>query len=89
MDLGIIKKENNQKYLIVLLIVIALAIFFVLRKDSSLREPTAVAPAPFLPQKIEINFDLLEEPIFKELRIYEEILPFEGEVGRKNPFVTN
>ncbi|MDD5145527.1 MAG: type 4a pilus biogenesis protein PilO [Candidatus Pacebacteria bacterium] len=39
----------------------------------------------------EINFKLLEEsgsdPLFGSLQLFEKIQPFEGEVGRDNPFI--
>lgn len=38
-------------------------------------------------QKIEINFEVLKNPLLKNLVSFEEIPPFEGEVGREDPFV--
>jgi len=46
------------------------------------------SPSP-PPQKktIEINLKVLESPALQELQIFEEIPPFEGEIGRENPFL--
>ena len=37
-------------------------------------------------KKIEIDFKVLESPVFKELQPFEKIPPFEEEIGRENPF---
>ena len=89
MNIGFIKKEQKQKYLIVLLAIIALAAVFVLKKDQLLGTGEEIAPAPFEPRKIEIDFDLLNAPVVKDLRIYQEIKPFDGPVGQENPFKAN
>jgi len=36
---------------------------------------------------IKINLDVLESPLLQEFQLFEEILPFEEEVGRDNPFL--
>ncbi|XOB40284.1 MAG: hypothetical protein ACKKMR_03175 [Candidatus Nealsonbacteria bacterium] len=38
-------------------------------------------------KKIEIDFELLENPLLDQLQPIEKIPPFEGEVGRENPFI--
>lgn len=38
-------------------------------------------------KKIEIDFELLENPLLNQLQPIEKIPPFEGEVGRENPFI--
>jgi hypothetical protein len=46
----------------------------------------ALTPSPE-PKKIEINLEVLKSPILKELQSFEEIKPFEGKIGRENPFL--
>ena len=38
-------------------------------------------------KKIEIDFTLLESNNLKDLEPFEEIKPFEGKIGRENPFL--
>lgn len=87
MNLNFIKKEDRQKYLIGVLILIAAVTFYIFKKDSFQSPIPEVLVPQFQPRKIEINFELLQSPIFKELRTFTEIQPFEGEVGQENPFV--
>jgi len=35
----------------------------------------------------EIDFSVLESEILKEFEPFEKVPPFEGEVGRENPFL--
>lgn len=45
-------------------------------------------PTPPLPiKKVEINFEILDNPFMKELKPFKETPPFEGEIGRENPFL--
>lgn len=39
------------------------------------------------PERIEIDSKFLESPEIEELILFEEIPPFEGEIGRDNPFI--
>lgn len=89
MPISFSEKGNRQKYLILFFIVIVLVTIFVLRKNIF---KTAVSVSPttevFLPQNIEINFEVLKNPKLKELQLPEPEKPFEGQVGRENPFVS-
>ncbi len=38
-------------------------------------------------KKIKIDFEVLDNPLLKELQPIEKIPDFEGELGRENPFV--
>jgi len=89
MPISFSEKGNRQKYLIVFLIVIVLAAIFILRKNI-FKTPISILPAPevFQPQNIEINFEALKTPAIKELQLPEEEKPFDGKVGRENPFVS-
>jgi hypothetical protein len=49
-------------------------------------KPSEIPELIYQPAKIKINFELLKAPFLKELLPYEEIKPFEGKIGRENPF---
>ncbi len=89
MPISFSENGNKQKYLILILIVIVLVIVFVLRKNI-FKTTASVSQAPeiFQPQNIEINFEVLKNPALGELLLPEPEKPFEGQVGRENPFVS-
>jgi len=91
MVITFLQREKIQKYLILVFLIIILIIavilwhvFFREAKFIELIEPKKISIPP---KKIEIDFELLKNPIFKELEPFEEIPPFEGEIGRENPFI--
>lgn len=88
MAITFIKEKKKQQYLIFVLIgVIGLIlVYFVLSKAPRI-SPIFLAPLPE-PRKIEINFEVLEDPIFEEFQAPEEIPPLKDteELGRENPF---
>lgn len=82
------KREEKQRYLIFAFLIIILVAFLVLyfgffRKQK----PSFLPPTLHQPPRIEINFETLKKPFLKELLPFEEIKPFEGEIGRENPFL--
>ena len=38
-------------------------------------------------KKFEINFDIFQNPLLKQLQLIDKIPAFEGELGRDNPFI--
>ncbi|MFH1036846.1 MAG: hypothetical protein V1756_02185 [Patescibacteria group bacterium] len=84
MENNFLKKDNKQLYLIFVLIAVLLITFFVYRQKNFVPG----IPISFEAKKIEINFQLLENPMLKELQPFEEIKAFEGTVGRENPFLS-
>lgn len=82
------KEEKKQKYLIFILFVIILAIVIVLGQNFWTKSKTfeGISPVILKPSKIEINFELLKSQTLKELQPFGEIKPFEGKIGRDNPF---
>jgi len=42
---------------------------------------------PSLVKKIEIDFETLKSPDLEELQLFEKTPPYEGEIGRENPFI--
>lgn len=88
MALTFLQQRKNQQYLILALISVLLITFFVLwqgfiKKETDL--PSIEHEISF--KKIDINYDKLKNPVLQELDLFEQIVPFEGEPGRENPFV--
>ncbi len=75
--------------MIIFLIVIVLVTIFVWRKNI-FKTPSSILPAPevFQPKDVEINFEILKNPAVKELQLPEAEVPFDGKMGRENPFVS-
>ncbi len=89
MAIAFIQKRKKQTYLIIALVIIVLVITVVLRQGFLKEKKLIVIPGPLVPEypKIEINFGVLEKPELIEFIPFEEIFPFEEEVGRENPFL--
>lgn len=85
MAIALFRQRKTQKYLILALIVIILLILVVIWQGFLLKPK--LPPEGLRPKKIEINFEVLKSPRLEELQPFEEIPPFEEEVGRENPFV--
>lgn len=85
-----LEKNKTRKYLTYILIfsVLLFVYFFFLRppeeKTENLSFPSTVSRR-FLP--IEIDFQILENPAFKDLQPYLSLLLPEEEIGRENPFI--
>jgi len=83
------EKTKKQKYLIFVLaaiVIIGVSVVWL----NFLQEPELlpISLLPEEPKKIEINFEILKSQILKELQPFLKIPPFEGEMGRKNPFIS-
>lgn len=79
--------KKRRRYLIFGLILIIFVIVFLIWNFflAGPSEPSLFQP--ILPPEIKINFEILESSALNELQLYEEISPFEGEIGRENPFI--
>jgi len=86
MALTLFDKEKKRQYLywILLVAILAGAIWF---GRNYLVKPASPVPLPPKKKTIEINLELLNNAAFQKLQSFEEILPFEGEIGRENPFL--
>jgi hypothetical protein len=83
------EKNNKQKYLVILLVVVVLVTFFILRKDIFKRFSTSSPKVEvFSAKNISINFEILKNPIIKDLQSVSKINPFVGKSGRENPFIS-
>lgn len=93
MAITITQGKKKQRYLIMILVLIVLGIFLIIRlgfsgKQNQTAPEIGVAPAKiYAPPKVDIDWQLLENLHSEALKPFEDILPFEGEFGRQNPFV--
>ena len=78
-----IKKRQKYLYWVLLVAVLIGAIWF---GRDYLVKPSSPSPPP-KEKKIEINYKILEDSTLQGFQLFEEILPFEGETGRNNPFL--
>lgn len=82
------KKQEKQKYLFLVFSILILAVFSVIYFSFFKKEKfSASPPETHKPPKIEINLDVLKSSFLRGLLPFEEIKPFEGKIGRENPFL--
>lgn len=86
MAITFFQRRKKQKYLILVLVVVIILIFVVVWRGFLTKPEPVLAPIILELPKIEINFGVLKSPILKEFQSFEEIKPFEEEIGRENPF---
>lgn len=85
------KEEKKKQKLLILIVIAAIVItiiilwFGVFSKKSNLNI-VEIKPESLI-QEINVDFNVLNDPIFDDLKIFEEIPKFEGEIGRENPFL--
>jgi len=84
---SLIGPKKRQKYLIVVFVLIIFLIVFLVWNFFLAGPPKPLLFEPIPPPEIKINFEILEDPALDEFRLYEIISPFEGEIGRENPFI--
>ena len=86
MALTLFNKEKKRQYLYWILLVVILAGTIWLGRNYLVKP----VPPPVQPPKkktVEINLAILDSEAVRNLQPFEEILPFEDEVGRENPFL--
>ena len=86
MAITFLQQRKKQKRLIFVLLAVIILIFIVVWRGFLVKPKPVLVPIISEPPKIEINFGVLKSPILKELQPFEEINPFEEEIGRENPF---
>ena len=86
MALTISQQGKRRNYLnwIFFVVIVAAALWF---GKSYLVKPIPAPPSPPKEKTIEINIQVLENPNVKNLKEFEKIVPYEGKVGRENPFL--
>ena len=80
------RKEIWQKYLLFLFVVLLIVIpgLYLIKR----RKNVPPSPVANLPQtKIEIDFSIFNNPLFKLLKPVQAIPPFQKEIKRDNPFL--
>lgn len=89
MAVSFIQQKKRQKKMLLIVGLIAVITLLVLwfgyfrEPKEPVPEVSVVAPV----REIKINFEVLKNPFLKESQIFEQIPPFEGEIGRENPFL--
>jgi hypothetical protein len=79
-----LKKQKNMIIVFVILVLITAVIIwrgFYVQEEIEEKIITKGFEA------IDIDFEFLKNPILKEFNLMERIPPFEGQVGRENPFI--
>lgn len=91
MAITFLEKRKRLRYLFpILAFVVFITIIILWRGFFSKEEAGQIAPESFIqPAKnVEINTEALKNPLLEEFQPFEDIDPFEGGVGRQNPFIS-
>jgi len=89
MAITFLEKRKRLRYFVPVLIITILVTAFVIWQGFFVQEglPVAEEIVEIPIKKIKIDFQVLKNPIFEDLQPFEEIPPFEVEIGRENPFL--
>ena len=90
MAINLLKAKKKERYMLIILVVIILAIIFTVWFGFFREKGTVsinVFPQEAIHQTVNIDWSLLESSELEELKGFENTVPFEDEVGKKNPFV--
>ena len=89
MAITFLQEKKRQRYLLLILALIIFAILIIVWQSFFRTQEPSLTPlaTPVVPQEIIIDWSTLQVPQLAELQAFEEIVPFEGKVGRKNPFI--
>lgn len=80
-------KIKGKKVLIWILLFLILIWIAWFGRDFFIKPlPPPTPPVPL--KKVDINFEVLNNPFLEELKSFKETPAFEGEIGRKNPFLS-
>jgi sensor domain CHASE-containing protein len=92
MPFTLTQEKKKQKYLMAILGLVIVFIIFIVwwgflkgGKEAPISEEVAVSPSF---KKVKIDWELLKNPQLDELQLFEEIPPYEDEIGRENPFMS-
>ena len=88
MAINILQEKKRQRYMMVILALVIIAILIIIWQGILKKEEAPPSPLvqPLIPQKVIIDWPTLKNTQITNLRAFEPIPPFEGEIGRKNPF---
>jgi len=89
MPIDFIQQRKKQKYLTLIVIALFIIISVILWFGYFRKPELSLEAIPSLGvvKEIKIDFNVLENPFLQELQVFEKIPPFEGEIGRDNPFL--
>lgn len=90
MAITFVQEKKKQRYLVLILALVIFLILLIAWWSFSRGGETVhlfVPPSTVTPQKIEIDWQTLNNPQLQELQKFEEIPPPEVEIGRENPFI--
>ncbi len=89
MAITFLQAKKRQRYLLLILVLIVFAILIIVWQGFLKGKEAPVTPVASLlaPEKITIDWQILEDPRVAALQTFEQILPFEDKVGRENPFI--
>lgn len=79
-----VKKQRN---FIILFIVLILITAFILWRGFRTEEDSLEILISERLEELEINFDIFQNPLLKQLQLIDKTPVFEGEIGRDNPFI--
>jgi hypothetical protein len=81
------KKQKNLLYVFLFLVLVILVIYFrgKIFDLIKIKKPPILYTDVIL-EKIVINFEIFQNPLFQELQPFERLPEFEGTAGRENPF---
>jgi len=88
MAITFFQKRKIQRYLIPVFIGAFLITGIIIWQGFFKKEEPPLPEEVLRPfKKIKINFEILKSLLLEELQPFEEIPPFEEEIGRENPFL--
>lgn len=82
-----IQQRKKEMYLIFVVIIITLATCIIWLRFLTKPKPITEEKIPVPQKELKINFEILNSQILNDLQPFEEINPYEGTVGRENPFL--
>jgi hypothetical protein len=88
MEANFTNAQKKQKYYLIALVVVAVGagLIMLLKFLPKAEQPQISASAPLNISKIEINWSTVANSKIVDLKIFENIAEFAGELGRINPF---
>ncbi len=79
------EEKKKQRYLILVFLLVILVAAGVVWWGFLRKEKPVVVSAPSW-SEVKIDFNVLVTSFLKDIKIFENIVPFEGQSGRENPF---
>ena len=89
MAITFLQAKKQQRYLVLTLALVIFAILIIVWQGflKGKEAPVRTLEPLLAPEKVLIDWQTLKDPKIAALQIFEQILPFEDEVGRReNPF---